>query len=68
MKNQEQIGRSIQKARKNAKMTQSDVADKAKIHVNYYARLERGEVVPSIEVLETILKVLKIKSSDVLPF
>jgi transcriptional regulator with XRE-family HTH domain len=68
MKNQEQIGKNIKQARKKTKLTQAEVANKASIHVNYFAKIERGEVVPSIEVLEAIAKVLKIKSSEILPF
>ena len=35
---------------------------------NYYARIERGEENPSYEVLEKIIKALKVKSSEVFPF
>ncbi len=66
--NQRQIGKNIKQARENTDFTQADVAQKAEINVNYYARIERGEVIPSMEVLEAILKILKVKSSDVLPF
>lgn len=49
-------------------MTQTNVAGKADISPNYYARLERGEVKPSVEVIEKITKALGVKSSDILPF
>ena len=68
MKNSEQIGKNIKKARANTELTQAEVARKVGINVNYYARIERGEHVPSLDVLEAIAKVLKIKSSEILPF
>lgn len=62
------IGVRIKQARLDKGFTQSEVAEKAELSVNYYSRIERGEVNQSIDTLEAILKVLKIKSSDVLPF
>lgn len=62
------IGLKIKIARLDAKLTQAEVAERANISVNYYSRIERGEVNQSIETLESILKSLDIKSSDILPF
>lgn len=64
----EQIGRKVKEIREKANLTQAQVADKAGIHVNYFARLERGEVNPSADILEKIAKALKVASSDILPF
>lgn len=63
-----QLGKNLKKARLRAKMTQQEVADKAGVHVNYYARIERGEVNPSQEKLYGIVKALKVKSSEILPY
>ncbi len=68
MSSQEEIGRKIKKARQKVEMTQADVAEKAGIHVNYFARIERGEENPSIDIIEKIAKALKVKSSEILPF
>ena len=68
MNSQEQIGKNIYKARKASNLTQSEVATMAEINVNYFARIERGEVNPTIEILEAIARALKVKSSDILPF
>ncbi|MBU0579043.1 helix-turn-helix domain-containing protein, partial [Patescibacteria group bacterium] len=38
------------------------------ISTNYYARVERGEVNPSIDVFEDIVKALKVKSSKIINF
>lgn len=62
------IGRKLKKARLDQEMTQVDVAVKADISTNYYARIERGEVNPSIDVFEDIVKALKVKSSKIIDF
>ena len=62
---QSKIGKGIKNARLEVGLTQSEVAKKAKISTNHYARIERGEINPSIETLEAILEVLKIKSSKI---
>jgi len=68
MDTSKQIGNNIKEIREKAQLTQAQVADKADIHVNYFARLERGEVNPSAEILKNIAKALDVKSSDILPF
>lgn len=68
MGSQEELGKNIKKARKKAGLTQAQSAEKAGIHTNYFARVERGEENPSFDILEKIAKALKIKSSDILPF
>lgn len=68
MGSQKQIGENIKKAREKAKKTQEELADAAGIHASYLSRIERGVVNPSIEVLESIAKSLRIKSSQILPF
>lgn len=62
------IGKSLQTARQRRNLTQSEVAKRAGTNTNYYAKLERGEAVPSLKMLEKVVKALGIKSSDVLPF
>ena len=62
------FGKKLRKARKNIGLTQSEVAKQAKISVNYYACIERGEVNPSLEKIKNIVKALGLKSSDILPF
>ena len=68
MDTQKKIGKNLKKARKNLGLKQSEVAKKAGISSNYYAMVERGEKNPSSKILEDIFKVLKVKSSDILPF
>lgn len=57
----QQLAKILKNAREKAGLTQADVAEKAGIHVNYYARVERGEVTPRVDIVENIAKALKIK-------
>ncbi len=58
---QEELAKVFKEAREDAGMTQSEVATKAEIHVNYYARIERGEVNPRGDIVNKIAKALGIK-------
>jgi transcriptional regulator with XRE-family HTH domain len=64
----QKIGKKLKETRKKIGLRQIDVAEKAKISKNYYARVERDEENPTLETLQKIVKALKIKSSDILPF
>ena len=67
-KAREQLGSQLKKTRESKKMTQSEVARLAGIHVNYFARIERGEENPSFDVLYAIAKALKVKLSELFKF
>lgn len=64
----QKIGKKLKAARRELGLKQADVAEKADISANYYARIERDEENPTLETMERILKALKVKSSDILPF
>ena len=68
MGSQKQLGQNIKKAREKVHKTQEELAKEAGIHVSYLSRIERGVVNPSVEILENIVKALKVKSSAILPF
>ena len=55
------LGERLKKAREAIGLTQLNVAEKAGMHVNYYARIERGEINTSYEKLHKIAQVLKLK-------
>lgn len=57
----EKFGKQAKEARKKLNLTQSDVAARANMTVNYYAMIERGEVNPSFEKIKNLAKVLKLK-------
>lgn len=63
-----QVGENLKKAREKAGLTQVELAEKADIHPNYYARIERGEANPSQEILYKLTRALKVKSSRILPY
>jgi transcriptional regulator with XRE-family HTH domain len=55
------LGQKLKNAREKAGLTQAQVAEKSGLHVNYYARIERGEENPTFDKLENIMKTLNIK-------
>jgi predicted transcriptional regulator len=68
IKVRKELGTKLLKARENAGLTQVRLAKKAGVNDNYYARVERGEVSPTLEKFEKIIKALRIKSSKILTF
>lgn len=62
------ITSKLKKYRLKKGMKQVDVAQKADLNSNYYAKVERGEAIPSIITLKKILRALGIKSSEILSF
>ncbi len=59
-KEDQKLAKILKDAREKAGLTQAEVAEKASIHFNYYARVERGEVTPRVDIVENIAKALKI--------
>ena len=57
------LGKTIREARLKLGLTQEQVAKKAGVSTNWYARFERGEENASQETRDIILKILKIKIS-----
>lgn len=68
MGSQDKLGKNVKKAREKLGLTQEELAEKVGVHVSYISRIERGKVNPSYEILENLSKILKVKSSDFLPF
>lgn len=58
-----QLGKVIKEARLKLKLTQKQIAEKAGVNANWYARFERGEENASQETRDVIFKILKIKIS-----
>jgi transcriptional regulator with XRE-family HTH domain len=67
-KSRKQIGSKLREIRRSQGLTQSELAAKAGLSSNYYARTEQGKVKASLDTYESIIKALKVKSSEVLPF
>jgi transcriptional regulator with XRE-family HTH domain len=58
-------GQILKEARLKKDLTQTEVADKAGIHPNTYAKIERGENKPSSDSIKKLIKVLGIESSKI---
>ena len=56
----------FKQARLKLGLTQVEVAEKAGINENGYAKIERGETQPKLETVKKLMVVLKIKPGDVL--
>lgn len=64
----QEIGSKIKTIRETKRLTQAEVANSAGIKVNYFAMIERGEVNFTFDKIYRIIRALKIKSSQILPF
>lgn len=62
------VAKRLKTLRLDRDLTQADIAEKAKMSTNYYAKIERGEVRPSVDIYERLAKALKVTSSDIFPF
>ncbi|MFA5933240.1 MAG: helix-turn-helix transcriptional regulator [Microgenomates group bacterium] len=62
-----EIADNIKEARERKGLTQVEVAMKAGLDSNSYAKIERGESKPYGITLVKIIKALGVKSSDILP-
>ena len=61
MDSEKKLAKILKAARKKAKLPHVEVAKQAEIHTNYYARIERGEVNPTVDILESIAKAMKLE-------
>jgi transcriptional regulator with XRE-family HTH domain len=68
LRSRKELGSKLLQAREKAGLTQVGLAEKAGINDNYYARVERAEVSPTLEKFEKIVKALGVKSSKLLNF
>ena len=62
------VAKRLKTLRLDRGLTQSDVAEKADMSTNYYAKIERGELRPSVDIYERLAKALKATASDIFPF
>ena len=59
---------NLSKMRKQLRYTQKEVADMADLNPNYYAKVERGDGVPSLKTLYKIAQALKVSITDIVGF
>ena len=60
----QQLGRRMRRARIERGITQTELALSAKVGANYIPRLERGEMVPSVEAAYRVAKALGISLDE----
>lgn len=60
------LGRKVQKFRKQSGLTQEQLAEKVGVSRAYMGYIEQGRNAPSLEVLEKISKSLKVSASELL--
>jgi len=64
----EQISANLLKIRKQQRYTQRELAKLAGLNSNYYAKVERGEGMPSIKTIHKLAKALKVTATDIVGF
>ena len=67
-KTHQHISKVLKEHRVENGWTQVQLAEKAGINQNAYAKIERQEQKASIDTLEKLAKALKLDSKDILPF
>ncbi len=60
------IGKRIKRFRTNAKLSQSQLAEKAQIDTNNLSRIERGLITPSLDTVLKLSDALCITPNDIL--
>ena len=58
------IGENLRKLRRNNRLSQQELADKAGISRLAYSQIERGEVEAKVSTLTNLAKVLDVKLQD----
>jgi transcriptional regulator with XRE-family HTH domain len=58
-------GQILKKARLTKNLTQAELAQKAGIHPNTYAKLERDEQSPSFATIKKLAKILNVNLEDI---
>jgi transcriptional regulator with XRE-family HTH domain len=64
----ERFGMRLQKARKEKRISQEELAAQLSMHRTYIGMIEQGERNPTIKTLYKIAKALQVSASDLLPF
>lgn len=63
----QELGEKIKIAREKANLTQEELANKAGMSSNYFAKIERGEINTTILKFYKIKKALNVEASDIFP-
>jgi len=60
------LSEKIKKLRKNANMSQQDLADKVGVHLTHLSRLENDHLQPSLEVIKKLMDVFEVSADYLL--
>lgn len=64
----DQIAANLSRIRKQQRYTQREVAELAGLNPNYYAKVERGDGMPSLKTVHKLAKALKVTATDIVGF
>ncbi len=62
------LGKNIARLRKNAGLTQEQLAEKTKLSLTFIGYIEIGQKKPALKTLNKIASVLKVKVKDLIPY
>ena len=60
----QRFGKAIRRRRRELDLSQEELAERAELHRTYISNIERGELNPSLETMEKLVKALNITVSD----
>lgn len=64
----DQISANLLRIRKQQRLTQRELAKLAGLNPNYYAKVERGEGMPSLKTVQKLAKALSVTATDIVGF
>jgi transcriptional regulator with XRE-family HTH domain len=67
-KNDKRLGKKIRKLRRKNKLTQEQLAEKARVTPKYIQYIESAKRVPSLKLTYRIARVLGVKAKDLFTF
>ncbi len=59
----QRFGKAIRRRRRELDLSQEELAERAELHRTYISNIERGELNPSLETMEKLVKALDISVS-----
>jgi transcriptional regulator with XRE-family HTH domain len=63
-----QISDNLSRIRKEQRYTQRELAELAGLNPNYYAKVERGDGMPSLKTIHKLAKALKVTATEIVGF
>ncbi len=62
------IPENLSAIRKERRYTQKEIAALAGLNPNYYAKVERGDGIPSLKTIHKLAKALKVTATEIVGF